>query len=305
LLCSAEGVLKAPDTPEAEAAMRGSAVSVVYNLARLHEQMHELGYAEQLYRSLLKERPNYTDAYMRLGAMAEARLHIKDASMWYKEALTVSPHFADAYTALAKLHVKGQDFQAAQSKLEKILQKNNMDAYASITLGNIYLNNARIDKHKDKDKDKEEKSKEKFKQYLSRALDQVCVCLVCMPGMYATCLICTPMCMPYMHAVGQLARIFHRQPNNVFAANGALYASLYVCLLYVPYMHALDQYARIFHRQPNNVFAANGAAAVLFQTGRVKDAKQMFSQIREAVCVCVVCVCCVCACVRVCVYMYM
>ena len=39
---SAEGELKVPDTPEAEAAMRGSAVSVVYNLARLHEQAHIL-----------------------------------------------------------------------------------------------------------------------------------------------------------------------------------------------------------------------------------------------------------------------
>ena len=175
--------------------------------------MHELGYAEQLYRSLIKERPNYTDAYMRLGALAEGRGNAKDASMWYKEALTVLPHLADAYTALAKLHVGGHDFQAAQSKLEKILQKDNLDAYASITLGNIYLNNARIDKHKEKDKDKEDKSKEKFKQYLSRAL---------------------------------------------------------------------DRYAHVFHRQPNNVFAANGAAAVLFQTGRVKEAKLMFSQIREA-----------------------
>jgi len=67
--------------------------------------MHELGYAEQLYRSLIKERPNYTDAYMRLGAMAEGRGNAKEASTWYKEALTVSPHLADAYTALAKLHV--------------------------------------------------------------------------------------------------------------------------------------------------------------------------------------------------------
>ena len=73
--------------------------------------MHELGYAEQLYRSLIKERPNYTDAYMRLGAMAEGRGNAKEASTWYKEALTVSPHLADAYTALAKLHVGGHDFQ--------------------------------------------------------------------------------------------------------------------------------------------------------------------------------------------------
>jgi tetratricopeptide (TPR) repeat protein len=45
---------------------------------------------------------------------------------------------------------------------------------------------------------------------------------------------------------------------------------------------ALDRYTHVLHKQHNNVFAANGAAAVLFQTGRVREAKQMFSQIREA-----------------------
>jgi len=45
---------------------------------------------------------------------------------------------------------------------------------------------------------------------------------------------------------------------------------------------ALDRYTHVLHKQHNNVYAANGAAAVLFQTGRVLEARQMFSQIREA-----------------------
>ena len=156
---SEEGELVDTDVPEKQAAYRGSAISIMYNLARLHEQMHDMTYAERLYRSILKERPNYTDAYMRLGAMAEARGNNRAASIWYKEVITVSPHNADAYTALAKLHVGEKNLAAAQKKLEKILHKNDKDAYASIMLGNIYLNNARYEKHKDKDRDSEAKDK--------------------------------------------------------------------------------------------------------------------------------------------------
>jgi len=208
---SAEGELQDPDTPEMQAALRGSAISVVYNLARLHEQMYESAYAERLYRSLLKQRPNYTDAHMRLGAIAEARGNNKEASVWYKDALSLSPLCADAYTALAKLHAMQLDLAGAQKKLEKILQIDGKDAYASIMLGNIYFNNAKFEKHKEKDK--EVAAREKYQTLLSRAL---------------------------------------------------------------------DRYTHVLHKQHNNVFAANGCAAVLFQTGRVREAKQMFAQIREA-----------------------
>lgn len=83
---------------------------------------HWQRYAEGLYRSILKERPNYIDCFMRLGAIAEVRGNNRDASVWYREALTVSPHNADAYTALAKLHVDNRDLGGGQKKLEKILQ---------------------------------------------------------------------------------------------------------------------------------------------------------------------------------------
>jgi hypothetical protein len=42
-------------------------VTVLYNLARLAEQGGKLQYADMLYRCILKQRPNYTDAFTRLG----------------------------------------------------------------------------------------------------------------------------------------------------------------------------------------------------------------------------------------------
>ena len=206
-----EGELVGMGTPEMEAALRGSAVSVLYNLARLREEMKEVGFAERLYRSMLKERPNYTDCQMRLGAMAEARGNNHEASLWYRHALALSPNCADAYTALAKLLAAQGDLAGAQKKLEKLLWRNERDEYAGIMLGNIYLNNAKFERNKDKEK--EHNSLEKFKMLLSRAL---------------------------------------------------------------------DRYTHVLHKRHSNVFAANGAAAVLLQTGRIKEAKQIFSQVTEA-----------------------
>ena len=157
----------------------------------------------------LKERPNYTDCHLRLGAIAEARGNNKEASVWYRQALTVSPHCADAYTALATLLAASGDLAGAQKKLEKILQRNDKDGYASIMLGNIYFNNAKYDRHRES-KEKDLESRKKYEMLLSRAL---------------------------------------------------------------------DRYAHVLHKQHSNVFAANGAAAVLFQTGRVREAKHMFLQV--------------------------
>ena len=165
-----------------------------------------------VYPTRLKERPNYTDCHLRLGAIAEARGNNKEASVWYRQALTVSPHCADAYTALAMLLAASGDLAGAQKKLEKILQRNDKDGYASIMLGNIYFNNAKYDRHRES-KEKDLESRKKYEMLLSRAL---------------------------------------------------------------------DRYAHVLHKQHSNVFAANGAAAVLFQTGRVREAKHMFLQ----VCVC-------------------
>ena len=54
------GELLEVDTPEVQAALRGSAVSILYNMARLNEDMRRPAYAEGLYRSLCVESETYT-----------------------------------------------------------------------------------------------------------------------------------------------------------------------------------------------------------------------------------------------------
>ena len=154
-------------TDGADQALQGNAVTVLYNMARLHEQANQLEQAHTLYRAILKERPNYLDAFMRLGAMAEIRGNTREASDWYVEGLNVQPAHADAWTALSKLHFKASDFAQSQAKLEKILTKNPHDAMANIMLGNIYFVCAKFEPGAPD----EEKAKSKYTQHLSRALD--------------------------------------------------------------------------------------------------------------------------------------
>ena len=64
-------------------------VTINYNLARLHEANHDYNQAEQIYKDILREHPNYVDCYLRLGCMARDLGQIYEASDWFKEALQV------------------------------------------------------------------------------------------------------------------------------------------------------------------------------------------------------------------------
>ena len=77
-----------------------------YNIARLKEQQCEFSTAEELYKGILQEHPNYIDCekivlilhlmtfikgYLRLGCMAEERGQIYEASIWFKETFAINP----------------------------------------------------------------------------------------------------------------------------------------------------------------------------------------------------------------------
>ena len=46
--------------------------------------------AEDLYKAVLKEHPNYLDCYLRLGCIARDREQIFEASNWFKDALQIN-----------------------------------------------------------------------------------------------------------------------------------------------------------------------------------------------------------------------
>lgn len=138
-------------------------ITITYNIARIKEDLHNFAEAEELYKGILQEHPNYVDCklhhceiwilnlflgYLRLGQMAQTRGQIYEASVWIKDAFTSNPKLPEAWALLGNLHLQKDDLLNAQKKFEKILESDRHDVYALLSLGNIYYN-AKFDK-KDK-----------------------------------------------------------------------------------------------------------------------------------------------------------
>ncbi|XP_029341274.1 RNA polymerase-associated protein CTR9 homolog [Acyrthosiphon pisum] len=116
-------------------------VTTTYNLARIFEVQYQFQKAEQFYKDILKEHPNYIDCYLRLGCIARDRNQIYEASDWFKEALRVDNDHADAWLLLGNLHLTKKEWGPGQKKFERVLKNPSTlnDSYSLIALGNIWL----------------------------------------------------------------------------------------------------------------------------------------------------------------------
>ncbi|KAH7966563.1 hypothetical protein HPB49_017742 [Dermacentor silvarum] len=114
-------------------------VTTTYNLARLYEALSLFDRAEQAYKNILREHPNYVDCYLRLGCMARDRGQIYEASDWFKEALQVNQEHPDSWSLIGNLHLAKQEWGPGQKKFERILKGAPGDAYSLVALGNVWL----------------------------------------------------------------------------------------------------------------------------------------------------------------------
>ncbi|KAH3764242.1 RNA polymerase-associated protein CTR9 [Pelomyxa schiedti] len=115
-------------------------VTVTYNLARLYETKFEFAEAENLYKGILKEHPNYVDCYLRLGLMSRERGKFGEAAEWFKECFTSNTSHPDAWTLLGCLHLEKNEWRPAQKKFERIIQQSATarDPYSYLALAYIY-----------------------------------------------------------------------------------------------------------------------------------------------------------------------
>jgi RNA polymerase-associated protein CTR9 len=145
------------------------AVTVSYNLARVHEAMCNYGESEKFYKDILKEHPNYVDCYLRLGCMARDKGQIWDASDWFKEALQLSSEHPDAWTLIGNLHLSKMEWGPGQKKFERIIKNPSTanDAYSCIALGNVWLQTLYMPS---RDKEKEKRHQERALAIYKQAL---------------------------------------------------------------------------------------------------------------------------------------
>ncbi|XP_022754798.1 protein CTR9 homolog isoform X2 [Durio zibethinus] len=112
-------------------------VTVVFNLARLHEQLHNTGTANLLYRLILFKYPDYIDAYLRLAAIAKARNNLQLSIDLVNEALKVNDKCPNALSMLGDLELKNDDWVKAKETFRSASDATDgKDSYAILSLGN-------------------------------------------------------------------------------------------------------------------------------------------------------------------------
>jgi RNA polymerase-associated protein CTR9 len=116
-----------------------SCITYIFNLARLHEIAGRGAQAEELYKGIILEHPNYVDCFIRLGVMAKEKGVFGPAAEMFKEVFSVNKDHADTWSLLALLHLEQEEWLPAQRKLETVLKlTGHHDAYALVGLGNLY-----------------------------------------------------------------------------------------------------------------------------------------------------------------------
>lgn len=144
-------------------------VTMKYNLARLNEAMCSFDKADQLYKEILKEHPNYIDCYLRLGCMARDKGLIFVASDFFKDALKINTENPDTRSLLGNLHLAKMQWTLGQKNFETILKNpaTSADAYSLIALGNFWLQTLHLpSKDKEREKKYQEQALSIYKQVL-------------------------------------------------------------------------------------------------------------------------------------------
>ncbi|KAL9314628.1 hypothetical protein ACSQ67_020080 [Phaseolus vulgaris] len=112
-------------------------VTVLFNLARLLEQLNESGTASILYRLILFKYPDYIDAYLRLAAIAKDRNNILLSIELVNDALKVNDKCPNALSMLGELELKNDDWVKAKETLRAASDATDgKDSYATLSLGN-------------------------------------------------------------------------------------------------------------------------------------------------------------------------
>ncbi|KAK4473001.1 hypothetical protein MN116_002727 [Schistosoma mekongi] len=252
----------------------GLGITVRYNQARLYEAQGRSDLAEEIYKSILLRHPSYIECYIRLGCIANDRGQIRDASIWFKEALDVDQDNPDAWSLIGLLHLSKNEVEQAQKKFDRIIRQPayRADAFARICLGNIWLTTLH---HPIKDKDKR-------KRHQDRAL-----------SFYKAVLCADPRNIWAAHGIGCVLahKGFVNEARDVFAQVREATADfpdvwINIAHIYVEqkqYTAAIQMYENCikkFSRQ-NNTELLQYLARAHFKAGQLKECKTMLLKARH------------------------
>lgn len=122
---------------------RPSTISIAFNIARLHEAAQRTLPAVELHKAILKRNPAYVNSYLRLACIAIDCGALGECAGWLKLAAKTAPGNPEVLTLIGNLHLSLCDWAPAQAVFDGLLAKKvpNVEAYAMLSLGNIYFAN--------------------------------------------------------------------------------------------------------------------------------------------------------------------
>lgn len=127
-----------------------AAITIAFNLARLHEATGCTMAAIELHKAIAKRNPAYVNSYLRLACIAIDCGSLNECSQWLKIAAASAPGNPEVLALIGNLHLSLCDWAPAQTVFSSLLEKKitSVEAYASLSLGNIYFANLHVNEEK-------------------------------------------------------------------------------------------------------------------------------------------------------------
>ena len=119
------------------------AVTIAFNIARLHEATGNILAAVEIHKAIIKRHPGYVNSYLRLACIAVDSGALPESSAWLKLAYASTPGHPEVLTLIGNLHLSLCDWSPAQKIFDSLLANKvaNTEAYAMLSMGNIYFAN--------------------------------------------------------------------------------------------------------------------------------------------------------------------
>lgn len=119
------------------------AITIAFNIARVHENTERTIAAVELHKAIVKRVPSYVNSYLRLACIARDSGCLQECSAWLKIACTAAPGNPEVLALVGNLHLSLCDWGPAQNVFDQLLMKRvaSVEAYSKLSMGNIYFAN--------------------------------------------------------------------------------------------------------------------------------------------------------------------
>ncbi|KAL7754168.1 protein required for normal CLN1 and CLN2 G1 cyclin expression [Sorochytrium milnesiophthora] len=128
--------------------------TIMYNTARLFEDLQSDAEAEKFHRAVLARHSFYFDSQIRLGVISQSRGQLQEAADHYQMVLDQDPKNVEAHCQLGALQLTQNQTRAAKKNFERVLQSiDKFDVTSLLQLANLYLFGS-VGKEKSEEKSK-------------------------------------------------------------------------------------------------------------------------------------------------------